>query len=542
MTSLFENLKMKGGGNRNPGCPNVVHFKLHKISKGRSQKHSFFGLNLLTLPSCNCEFDLWCEYPALTKITDNGISIVDTTDIKNYIANIITFVKNFKTKNIVMRLQAPKIQLDWTIQHRARMYEMLAGVNATSADAPGLGGSLTGPSKERTFPFYSLENSDDSSTIGYLITELKKNNPEIKIYLLPSVSFSSGSTGPLPFVTALSPSTPIPGYSASSSDNQNAVDSFWCAVHFYKWYNTYSKVKIGHGFDGFDGVIIETEGLPLNSKPPSHPDGVTVPGLSSPNAQVRATYSLFNTPPSASLQSIPYPVLNYKSTPPLANDIDFGLTGSPTLSKTQNQINKVTLPGTTLTLSKINKIWPQYYNLMGTTSEEATLKKATGKDVEYDASVSHPDAGGPPPFTQYSSAKIKETTDEIYDYSKSSNSKVQTWLQHMANWDNDDNDTDAEVIGMLSIETPQKRKYNSTSINYNEPRQAFFGSGKWTWSNICNIGKEIGKRKLKSRKNLRVGIFTGDLLSAFHTATSGPPTSADSSINKLSDTDFKITC
>ena len=48
MTSLFENLKMKGGGNIKPGCPNDVHFKLHKISKGRSQKHSFFGLNLLT--------------------------------------------------------------------------------------------------------------------------------------------------------------------------------------------------------------------------------------------------------------------------------------------------------------------------------------------------------------------------------------------------------------------------------------------------------------------------------------------------------------
>ena len=90
----------------------------------------------------------------------------------------------------------------------------------------------------------------------------------------------------------------------------------------------------------------------------------------------------------------------------------------------------------------------------------------------------------------------------------------------MANWDRDDNDADAEVIGMLSIETPKKRKYsNSTSINYNEPRQAFFGSGKWTWSNICNISKEIGKRKIKKFKNLRVGIFTGDLLSAFETAT-----------------------
>ena len=43
----------------------------------------------------------------------------------------------------------------------------------------------------------------------------------------------------------------------------------------------------------------------------------------------------------------------------------------------------------------------------------------------------------------------------------------------MANWDQDENDTDAVVIGMLSIETPQKRKYNGTSINLNEPRQAF---------------------------------------------------------------------
>ena len=357
MTSLFENLKMKGGGNKKPGCPNVVHFKLHKISKGRSQKHSLFGLNLLTVPSCNCEFDLWCEYPALTKITGNGISIVDRTDIINYIANIITFVKKFKTKNIVMRLQAPKIQLDWTIQHRTGMYEMLAGFNATSADAPGLGGSLTGPSKERTFPFYSLEHIDDSSTIGYLITELKKNNPEIKIYLLPSVSFSSGSTGPLPllqhFLLQLLYLVILLLYQVIIK-MQSIVSGV--LYIFYKWYSTYSKVKIGHGFDGFDGVIIETEGLPLNSKPPPHPDGVTVPGLSSPNAQVRATYSLFNTPPSASLQSIsPYPVLNYKSTPIGNTDIDFGLTGSPTLSKTQNQINKVTLPGTTLKLSNINK-------------------------------------------------------------------------------------------------------------------------------------------------------------------------------------------
>ena len=49
MTSLLENLKMKGGGDRKPGCPNNFHFKLHKISKGRSQKHSIFGLNLLAL-------------------------------------------------------------------------------------------------------------------------------------------------------------------------------------------------------------------------------------------------------------------------------------------------------------------------------------------------------------------------------------------------------------------------------------------------------------------------------------------------------------
>ena len=173
---------MKGGGDRKPGCPNDVHFKLHKTSKGKSQKHSILGMNLSTGQPCNCSFNLWCEYPALTEITSNGIATVGTTNIINYIKNIISFVKSFNTDSIVIRLQAPKIQLDWSIKDTTRMYEALTGVGT-------YGDSLIESSKERTFPFYSLEDKTDNSTIGYLINQLKAINPKIKIYLLPFVGF-----------------------------------------------------------------------------------------------------------------------------------------------------------------------------------------------------------------------------------------------------------------------------------------------------------------------------------------------------------------
>lgn len=465
MTSLFENLKMKGGGDRKPGCPNDVHFKLHKTSKGRSQKHSILGMNRLTVVQpCNCSFNLWCEYPALTKITDNGIAIVDKPDIINYIKNIISFVNSFNTDSIVIRLQAPKIQLQWTIQNTSRMYEMLSGVNATGG--PGIGGSLSGASKDRTFPFFSLEDKTDNSTIGYLIDQLKTIKPTIKIYLLPYVGFDAGSTGPFNFVSSSTPLNPISGYSAGTTDNQNAVDSFWCAVKFYKYYSNYCISKVGYSFDG---VIIETENSQL--------DTPIVPGLPLANAQIKATYSLFNTAPQSSL--IGQGVLNYSSTPIDNTSIEFGLTGSPSISKTINQINSVSIGSNKI---NITTLWPQYYNLGNTNEQEA-----------------------------YSSHNKELVAHYI-------NSKI----SHIPS-DNDTND--AEVMGMLSIETNTIRKYSAATwpptVGFGS-RTPFFGNvspteAPWTWDDVCYVGNNaIKKRFLSNGKKLKPTIFSGaDLYTDF---------------------------
>lgn len=454
MSSLFENLKMTGGGNKKPGSANIVHFKLHKTARGRSQKHSLFGLNLLTIPTCNCSFNLWCEYPALTKITTNGISIVDTNDIKNYISNIIAFVKSFNTDSIVIRLQAPKIQLDWTIQDEKQMYEMLAGVNATGG--LGIGGGLSGASKDRTFPFYSLEDKTDNSTIGYLIDQLKTINPTIKIYLLPYVGFDAGYTGPFNFVSSSSPSSPIPGYIVGTTDNQNAVDSFWCAVKFYKYYSDYCITNVGHSFDG---VIIETENSQL--------DTPTVPGKPSANAQIKATYSLFNTAPQNSL--ITQGVLNYASTPIDNTTIKFGLTGSPTISKTINQINTVSIGSNKI---NITTLWPQYYNL-GTASDPTEQLKYSSLDKRI-----------------------------VSDY-------INSTVSHPPS----DNDTTAEVMGMLSIETNKIRKYSSTGVVFGG-RTPFFGQAGWEWDNVCYVGNNaIKNRILKNGMNIKPTIFSGADLS-----------------------------
>ena len=460
MTSLFENLKMKGGGNRKPGCPNDVHFKLHKISKGRSQKHSFFGLNLLTLPSCNCSFNLWCEYPALTKVSDYGISIVDKPDIKNYIANIISFVKSFNTDSIVIRLQAPKIQLDWTIADRAQMYGALTGTGP-------YGSTLSGASKERTFPFYSLEDSSDSSTIGYLITKLKKINSNMKIYLLPFVGFDAGYGGPFNFVTALSPSTPIPGYSASSSDNQNAVDSFWCAVHFYNWYNTYSQLpaKIGHGFDG---VIIETEDSQLSiasSIPILSARAAAMDPPTTPNKQTARTYTLFNTSPQSSLVSLG--IYNYASSPIGNTTLEFGLTGSPSLSNNINQINEVSIGSNPI---KITTLWPQYYGL----------------------GVS--DAPGTP---------------EQIAYASLNQNKVTKYINNTLSWSSSFNNTTTEVNGMLSIETNCIRDASGSIVSF-KSRPPFFGQAGWKWDNVCYVANNAIKSRVLSNGNtIKPAIFSG---------------------------------
>ena len=451
MTSLFENLKMKGGGDRKPGCPNDVHFKLHKTSKGRSQKHSILGMNLSTGQPCNCSFNLWCEYPALTEITGNGIAIVAKPDIINYIKNIISFVNSFNTDSIVIRLQAPKIQLDWTIQDTSRMYQALAGVGT-------YGGSLTGSKKERTFPFYSLEDKTDNSTIGYLINQLKVINPKIKIYLLPYVGFDAGSTGPFNFVSSSSPSTAISGYSAGTTDNQNAVDSFWCAVKFYKYYSEKCKSNVGYSFNG---VIIETENSQL--------DTPIVPGLGSANAQIKATYSLFNTAPQSSL--IGQGVLNYSTTsvPYDITSIEFGLTGSPTISKTINQINTVSIGSNKI---NITTLWPQYYNL-GVASDPTEQLKYSSLD------------------------KLK-----VSDY-------INREVSHLPS----DNDTSAEVMGMLSIETNMIRKYSSTGVVFGG-RTPFFGQAGWEWDDVCYVGNNaIKNRILKNGMKIKPTIFSGADLS-----------------------------
>ena len=429
--------------------------------RGPNTPPSLFGLNLST--TCNCSFNLWCEYPALTNITGNGISTVDPLSIVNYIKNIISFVNSFNTDSIVIRLQAPKIQLDWTIQDEAQMYEMLAGVNATGG--PGLGGSLTGIHKERTFPFYSLEDITDNSTIGYLINQLKTViNPNIKIYLLPYVGFDAGYGGPFNFVTALSPSTTIPSYSVSSDDNQNAVDSFWCAVHFYNWYDTYSKRidKISHGFDG---VIIETEDSQLDAPP--------VPNLPDAQAQIKATYSLFNTSPQVPL--VTAGVRNYASSTPGNTSIDFGLTGSPTISKTINQINTVSIiNGQESNKINITTLWPQYYNLQTNPIYEV---QAYGNN-------------GNGPFNKNT---VVDYINTIYQYLTPS-----------------DNDTTAEVMGMLSIETNAIRKYTSTGVVGFGQRTPFFGQNGWKWDDVCYVGNNaIKNKKLKNGPTLKPTIFSG---------------------------------
>lgn len=115
MTSLFENLKMKGGGNRKPGCPNDVHFKLHKISKGRSQKHSLFGINFLTPPKIYEKVDLWIEWPAIPD--------ANTSDYTTWIQNIITFMNTFNTETIVLRFgYNPLSGINWPLPANYNSY------------------------------------------------------------------------------------------------------------------------------------------------------------------------------------------------------------------------------------------------------------------------------------------------------------------------------------------------------------------------------------------------------------------------------------
>jgi hypothetical protein len=429
---------------------------------GRSAKHTRVihkrlrpNLHTSVGTKCNCDFNLWCEYPALTEVTLNGAGFVAPNDLKNYISNIIAFVKSFNTDSIVLRLQAPKIQLDWSIMDTSGMYQALTGTGT-------YGATLTPAQKEKTFPFYSLD-PNDTSTMGYLVHQLKQIKPSIKIYLIPYVGFDSGYPGPFSFIQSLS--STIPNYTAST-DNQNAVDSFWCAVHFYNKYNLLCKSFTTFNFDG---VIIETEDSQLNDG-----SGVIIPGLQTHEKEVTATYSLFSTAPQSSL--VAQGIFNYANLGPTPTDItaiNFGLTGSPSISKTTNQINTVWIGSNKI---NITTLWPQYYNLGDT------------KNPVY---------------------------KEQPAYSSFSKKRVTTYLKHASNWVDASNVSSAEVMGMLSIETNYIRKYHNSAVKYNNLRPPFFGQKGWTWNDLCYVANNaIASRKLDSGKIVKPTIYSGAILSA----------------------------
>ena len=499
MTSLFENLKMKGGGNIKPGCPNDVHFKLHKISKGRSQKHSFFGLNLLTLPSCNCEFDLWCEYPESTKVDGNGVPYVDQTSLKNFIDNILTFISIFKTERLVMRMQQMDgTHFDFSIKDKERMYYCLTGDNSAQKGDP-----LPSNYINKAFPFYSLEDNNDESTMAYLMNQIKTKYSNVKVYILPYVGFDAGNFGygfiqskprayqpahpsatpPTPEIIQL-PSTQYlidPGFisylgtgsvatnsppsDGSTPDSQKAVDSFWSAVEFCKYYSNRCNSKIGKKFDG---IIIETEDSQLAA--------TVITDLPGANTEIKKAYTLFNTETSLILQNnLTDPVLNYKTSHQGNTDVVFGLTGSTTITKTRNMLNEVSVMGAPI---KITNVWPQYYQI---------------------------------------------NDDTIASYDTGNRKKVVNAIKAESNWvpsDNSGNFAKDAAIGMLSIETPYERKYldvgpGKIDTTHIRATGAFFGNGKFDWDDVCYVSNNaIVNRKLENGNPLRAGIFAGNILSS----------------------------
>ena len=80
--------------------------------------------------------------------------------------------------------------------------------------------------------------------------------------------------------------------SDGSTDSQKAVDSFWSAVEFCKYYSNRCNSKIGKKFDG---IIIETEDSQLAA--------TVITDLPGANTEIK-TYTLFNTETSLILQII----------------------------------------------------------------------------------------------------------------------------------------------------------------------------------------------------------------------------------------------
>lgn len=524
MSSFINNLIIRGGGNHKAGLVQNTHFALHRMASGRSQKHSqnvlndgIFFENMFSqvAEGCSCSFNLWCEYPASTTVTlSYSIPTVPKSDLTAYIANIILFVTKFTTDSIALRLQTPATQLDWSIQDPSRCYQALSGTGVydptSTTPAPGVvggDGSGTKPvyGQERTFPFYSLEDKTQTWSIGYLVDRIKQINPDIKIYILPNlgkscwvqsqsgtaaVANSGGTVTKQPtgngtrdnnarpsLATDPSGISVVTDYPLELETNKQTVESFWSAVHFYRYYNDLLKEKIGYNFDG---VIIETEGMPL-AEP-------TVPGLAQADAEVQKTYSLFSSQLSSTIKNAG--VYSYTNTPTQGEgitDINFGLTGSPTISKTINQLNTVPISSsTTGDSNKINitTLWPQYYNLFDRTEDPHDIAEQGA-------------------------------------YSSKNYEKVVNMIDSQAPWYISDNNTTAEVMGMLSIETPYVRYYNRNTydISYNRTRRAFFGKGGWTWDMVCSAANTLfgpngsKSRKLSNGETIKPTIYSGDLLS-----------------------------
>ena len=500
MTSLLENLKMKGGGDRKPGCPNNFHFKLHKISKGRSQKHSIFGLNFL-LPTCNCDIslDLWCEMPFLTYLGPNtGASCLTGETLETYVENIITFCKTFKTQNIVIRLAYPSPNINnWSITDLDTMYYALTGDwDPTGSSSPPFTIDNSSPYyNERIRPFYRVTKNTPTSgkivpkingTLGYLVNELRTNNSSIKVYMLPEIVDGSeastwayiGNYKPakptlsVPHPPAYSGTRPtFDPYSASIPDkNQIAVDNFWSAVHFYQYLN--DKMNSAYT-QKFDGIIIETENSGLTKK--------SIPLRPGANAQVELTYSLFTTGLTSALETTGG-ICDFKTTPlppSPPHEISFGLTGSPTISKTVNDLHGVVVSTNQI---KMNTLWPQYYNLGNTGANEQRAYNSVDK------------------------------------------TKVVNYIEDKVNWVVNANTTGSEVMGMLSIEGDYVRKRQTNSAgnsiidNVSNPGLSFFGIRGWSWKDICYVAKNaIQNKKCKQQGNasatpIRAAIYTGSLL------------------------------
>ena len=93
----------------------MMYFKLHKISKGRSQKHSFFGLNLLTVPQTSqlTSLGLWTEWLKTPAVYGTPKQAATPAQINSWMGQLNQFMTQFNSQTLVFRIQAPESG-DWT--------------------------------------------------------------------------------------------------------------------------------------------------------------------------------------------------------------------------------------------------------------------------------------------------------------------------------------------------------------------------------------------------------------------------------------------